>query len=191
MDSLREKQLIRKLKRHDEAAFNEIVKRYQVKVFNMVLRMMGDPAEAEEVAQEVFITIFRSIDRFRGDSKFTTWLYRVTINHCKNRLKYLGRRGFHRSSSIDDMPERDYGALMKRSVDQADQILIGYEMEQIVKRAITELDEEFRLLIVLRDIQGMPYGEIAKITNLPDGTVKSRLHRARILLKQGIDELKR
>ena len=82
-----EDKLIERLQRRDEAAFNELVRLYQAKVFHLVFRMLGDRAEAEDLAQEVFITVFKSIDGFRGDSKLSTWLYRVATNHCKNRLK--------------------------------------------------------------------------------------------------------
>jgi len=191
LSSAAEKHLIRRLKRRDEAAFNEIVKRYQLKVYNLVLRMIGNPAEAEDLAQEVFITVFRAIDRFRGESKFSTWLYRVTVNHCKNRLKYLGRRGHHRTQSIDDMHEQDFGAPLKRSVDHPDQILMGYELERAIKQAIGELNEEHRVLIILRDIESLTYQEIAGIVDLPVGTVKSRLHRARLALKKRMDRLRR
>src|SRR5438105_15699342 len=91
MTSLRERLLIRRLQQRDEKAFQEIVRCYQHKIFNLVFRMIGNEQEAEDIAQEVFVTVFKAIDGFRGESLFSTWLYRIATNHCKNRLKYLVR----------------------------------------------------------------------------------------------------
>src|SRR5688500_7876176 len=100
--SLRERLLIRRLRDRDEKAFREIVVEYQDRVYNMSYRMLGNREEAEDVAQEVFITVFKSIDQFRGDSKFSTWLYRIAANTCKNRIKYLARRHDRDQSEYDD-----------------------------------------------------------------------------------------
>src|SRR5687768_10374102 len=102
-----EDKLVERLKRRDEAAFNELVRLYQVKIFRLVFRMLGDRAEAEDLAQEVFVTVFKSIDGFRGDSKLSTWLYRVATNHCKNRIKYLGRRARGAKKELDDAADRE------------------------------------------------------------------------------------
>src|SRR5262249_1213577 len=90
--SLRELLLLRRLRERDERAFKEMVEAYQDRIFNLLFRMIGKREEAEDLAQEVFVTVFKSIDQFRGDSKLSTWLYRVAVNHCKNRIKYLARR---------------------------------------------------------------------------------------------------
>src|SRR5688572_15386744 len=100
-----EEQLVERLKRRDEAAFNELVTLYKARIFRLVLRMLGDRAEAEDLAQEVFITVFKSIDGFRGDSKLSTWLYRVATNHCKNRIKYLDRRARGKKRELDEIAE--------------------------------------------------------------------------------------
>ena len=115
--SLRERRLIRKLRDRDEKAFREIVDLHRDRVFNLTYRMMGNREEAEDVAQEVFITVFKSIDKFRGDSKFSTWLYRVTANHCKNRIKYLSRRHDRDKDEYDEGRERGSaaGSLTSRS----------------------------------------------------------------------------
>ena len=191
--SLRERRLIRRLKQRDEAAFKEMVREYQDMVFNLTFRMLGNREEAEDLAQEVFITVFKSIDRFREESKFSTWLYRVTANHCKNRFKYLARRQFHKGKPFDEISERETAGQgggpavsLQAQIHRPDEVLAGLQLEDAVQRGIAALPEEQRLLMVLRDIQGLSYQEISKITELPTGTVKSRLHRARMALKDRI-----
>src|SRR5947199_1921981 len=100
MTSLRERVLVRRLQQRDERAFQEVVRLYQHKVFNLVFRMIGNREEAEDVAQEVFVTVFKAIDSFRGESKLSTWLYRIAANQCKNRIKYLGRRSYQTTGAL-------------------------------------------------------------------------------------------
>lgn len=182
-----ERLLIRKLRERDEKAFREIVETYGDRVYNLTYRMLGNREEAEDVSQEVFITIFKSIDSFRGDSKFSTWLYRIAVNHCKNRIKYLARRHDRDQSEYDEeaLREQAAGAATAPSPSpRPDKQLEGVELEQIMQRCIAQLEEEHRLVIVLRDVEDLSYEEICAITNLPTGTVKSRLHRARLALKK-------
>jgi len=185
--SLAERLLIRRLKARDEQAFNEIVRTYGDKVFNLVFRMLGSRAEAEDVAQEVFITVFKEVDSFRGEAKFSTWLFRVAANQCKNRIKYLARRATD-GEDISEGPEArlaDSGrAPLQAHIDAPDVIIEAAQLEQLMQRAIAGLDEEQRLLIVLRDVEELSYDEIMEITGLPEGTIKSRLHRARLVLKE-------
>jgi RNA polymerase sigma-70 factor (ECF subfamily) len=187
--SLRERLLLRRLRERDERAFREMVETYQDRVFNLLFRMIGTREEAEDLAQEVFVTVFKSIDQFRGDAKFSTWLYRVAANHCKNRIKYLSRRHDRDTGVLDDAAERASVAqggepIGAGHIEGPDRVLEGMEMERLVQRAIAELDEDHRLVIVLRDIEELSYDEICQITGLPEGTVKSRLHRARLALKE-------
>jgi len=185
--SLRERLLIRKLRDRDEKAFLEVVRTYQDRVYNMTYRMLGNREEAEDVAQEVFITVFKSIDQFRGDSKFSTWLYRITANTCKNRIKYLARRHDRDQSEYDDAIDRDQAAgaiTAPAQMPRPDRALEGAQIEQLFQEAIAELDEEQRLLVILRDVEDLSYEEILAITGLPEGTVKSRLHRARLALRK-------
>jgi RNA polymerase sigma-70 factor, ECF subfamily len=189
--SLRERALLTRLRERDEGAFTEVVSEYQNKVFNLVFRMIGNKEEAEDLAQEVFVTVFRHIDQFRGDAKFSTWLYRIAANHCKNRIKYLSRR--HTSQNgLDDVPEHhmaDGGSAPVQShVDPPDAILEGRQLEKLMQEAIAGLDEEHRLLVLLRDVEELSYQEIAEITGLNEGTVKSRLHRARMQIKEFISK---
>jgi len=185
-----EEQLVERLKRRDEAAFNELVRAYEKRVFRLVLRMLGDRAEAEDVAQDVFITVFKSIDSFRGESKLSTWMFRVATNHCKNRIKYLDRRARGKKGELDELSEHDAleSASMSSSsmVARPDQQAEANQIESIVRAAIAELDEDQRELVVLRDVENMSYEEIQQITGLPEGTVKSRLHRARLQLAKAV-----
>jgi RNA polymerase sigma-70 factor (ECF subfamily) len=183
--SLRERRLIRRLKERDEAAFRELVEAYRDRVFNMTFRMLGNREEAEDVSQEVFITVFKSIDSFRGDAKFSTWLYRVTANHCKNRIKYLSRRHDRSKAEFDESIERNpaAGSVAPASMGRPDHQVEGADLEQLIQRLIAELDDDHRILIVLRDVEELSYEEIGQITELPEGTVKSRLHRARLALR--------
>jgi RNA polymerase sigma-70 factor, ECF subfamily len=189
--SLLERLLIRRLQQRDEVAFSEVVRLYQHKVYNLLYRMIGNHEEAEDLAQEVFVTVFKSIDSFRGESKFSTWLYRVAANHCKNRIKYLSRRSRTSGDGLDGVPEHsmeDAGsAPLQSHIDGPDQILEGLQLEGLLAQAIAALDEEHRLLIVLRDVEELSYQEIGEITSLNEGTVKSRLHRARMAIKEHIE----
>src|SRR5689334_8378196 len=100
--STRERQLVRRLRARDESAFRELVSEHRDRIYNLTLRMLGNKAEAEDVAQEVFITVFKTIDSFREEAKFSTWLYRVAVNHCKNRIKYLARRHDRDRDELDE-----------------------------------------------------------------------------------------
>jgi RNA polymerase sigma-70 factor (ECF subfamily) len=189
--SVAERLLIGRLKQRDEQAFNEIVRLYGDKVFSLVYRMIGSRSEAEDIAQEVFVTVFKTVDGFRSESKFSTWLLRIAANHCKNRIKYLSRRRTD-AGEIDDIQERAManhgGAPMQAHIAAPDLLLEAAEMEGLMQVAIAALDEEHRLLIVLRDVEELSYQEIAEITGLADGTIKSRLHRARMAIKEHLDK---
>ena len=104
--TFRERLLLRRLRERDERAFRELVEEYQDRVFNLLYRMIGGREEAEDLAQEVFVTVFKSIEQFRGESKLSTWLYRVAVNHCKNRIKYLVRRHDRKTGTLDDAADR-------------------------------------------------------------------------------------
>jgi RNA polymerase sigma-70 factor (ECF subfamily) len=190
--SLRERLLLRRLRDRDEKAFREIVDLHRDRVYNLTYRMLGNRAEAEDVSQEVFITVFKHIEQFRGDSKFSTWLYRVTANHCKNRIKYLARRHDRGHDELDEnMQDDDAGGTAITAPPPSprpDRQLEGAELERLMQEAIAELDEEHRLLVVLRDVEDLSYEEICEITGLPDGTVKSRLHRARLALRKKLQK---
>ena len=180
---------VERLKSRDERAFNTLVRTYERRVFGLVFHMLGNQAEAEDLSQEVFITVFRSIDSFRGEARLGTWLYRVAINHCKNRIKYLDRRVTRGHDELDGEGSKaltEGGPVMSRP-DRPDEAMQGAEMSRVIERALGLLEEEHRALVVLRDLEGLSYEEIMAITGLPEGTVKSRLHRARAALREAIE----
>jgi len=181
-----ERTLLRRLRDRDERAFRELVEAHRDRVFNITYRMLGNRAEAEDVAQEVFIAVFKTIDTFREESKFSTWLYRVTVNHCKNRIKYLARRHDRDRDELDEMSPGANSATNGAPVraPQPDRALEGAQMEQLLQDAIANLDDDHRVVVVLRDVEDLSIEEICEITGLPDGTVKSRLHRARLALRK-------
>lgn len=187
--SLRERLLIRRLRDRDEKAFREIMELYGDRIYNLTYRMLGSREEAEDVSQEIFITVFKSIESFRGESKFSTWLYRIAANHCKNRIKYLARRHDRDQSEYEEGVSRDgvESALTAPNPSpRPDKQLEGMQLERIMQECLDGLDEDQRMLIVLRDIEELSYEEISSVTNLPEGTVKSRLHRARLALRKKI-----
>jgi RNA polymerase sigma-70 factor, ECF subfamily len=168
------------LKAADPGAFEALVVAYQHRVFGIALRMMRDAAEAEDVAQEVFLRVHRGIESFRGDAKISTWLYAITSRVCLNRLASPARRRRQDEDAIADLasPEADPAARAARS-----------ELEAALHRAIGELSDERRIVVVLRDIEGLTYEEIGETLGLEPGTVRSRLHRARHELKERLEKL--
>jgi RNA polymerase sigma-70 factor (ECF subfamily) len=186
-----ESRLIERLLARDERAFNELVRAYERRVHTLVLRMLGNVAEAEDVAQEVFVQVFKAIGTFRGDSKLSTWIYRIAINLCKNRVKYLKVRHAAQQDELGDAEEKGaLGGTARANVgamDRPDEIVSGKQVEQIVQRAIVELEPTFRECLVLRDVEELSYEQIEEITGLPIGTVKSRIHRARAQLREAVE----
>jgi RNA polymerase sigma-70 factor, ECF subfamily len=183
-----EYELVQKLKERDATAFEHLIARHQTQVFNLLYRMTGVREEAEDLAQEVFVNVYRKIGLFRGDSPLTTWIYRIAYNACTNRRKYLRRRRDRDRQPFDEIAERhavDSGSMSTSArIPRPDEEVEGHEMERLVQEAISALDEEQRAILVLRDVQNVAYEDIAQITGLPTGTVKSRLHRARMALKE-------
>jgi RNA polymerase sigma-70 factor (ECF subfamily) len=178
-----ERRLLERLWRRDEAAFNELVRRHQGPVFRLLERMLGNAAEAEDVAQDVFVSAFKAIDGFRGDSALGTWLYRIAANHGKNRLKYLARRGKTGVRELDEQTAAVSAAADARPITPVEQVE-SQEAHGHLQQAFASLDEEQRLLLSLRDMENMSYEEIRQVTELPIGTVKSKLHRARLALHE-------
>ncbi len=182
--------LLPRLRRRDEAAFDLLVRTHQAAVYRLLLRMLADPAEAEDVAQDVFVTVFMAIDGFRGESKLSTWIHRIAVNQARNRLKYHGRRKRGSERQVDDGTVEASAAPETGSrLPRPDQALEGLQAEANIQAALGGLDEEQRALIVLRDLEHMSYEDIQEVTGLPSGTVKSRLHRARMALHENYRKL--
>jgi RNA polymerase sigma-70 factor (ECF subfamily) len=186
-----EQRFIERLKSYDERAFNELVQSYEQRVFRLVFRMLGRRDEAEDMTQEVFVQVFKAVAQFRGDSKLSTWIYKIAVNLCKNRSKYLARR---KSDAQQELPAGQDRADWNRAkgvtsgeVARPDQLALGHELEHIVRSSISQLEPEFREVLVLRDVEDLSYDEIGEITGLAEGTVKSRIHRARAMLKEKVE----
>jgi RNA polymerase sigma-70 factor (ECF subfamily) len=176
-----EKNFIRLLKQRDERAFEHFIRKYQNMVFSLALRFLGNYQDAEDITQEIFITVFKQIESFRGDSAMSTWLYRITVNHCKNRVKYLARRRVYRERDTSDrvqLQNRSSG-FMGAQPDEPDRVLEAKEAETRIMQVLTEIDEDHKTILLLRELENLSYAEIAEIMQLEEGTVKSKLHRAR------------
>lgn len=175
---------VRRCQNGEVEAFAVLVERHQQKMFNIAYRMLGDYGDAGDVVQESFLRAYRSIDRFRGEARFSTWLTRIVINQAHNRLKHTTTRA-RREVSSDPIALVDIGGVS--GTPSAEDALIERLDKEASDRRIQEcldaLDEEQRTVLVLRDIQGFSYEEIGATLELPDGTVKSRLFRARNTLK--------
>jgi RNA polymerase sigma-70 factor (ECF subfamily) len=186
-----EAKLVERLVARDEQAFNTLVRAYERRVFALVLRMIGNRAEAEDLAQEVFVQVFKAIGSFRGESKLSTWVYRIAINLCKNRTKYLRVRHSGEQDELEALADRVPMGQARHAnvaqIDRPDEMVSGKQVERIVQQAILQLEPSFRECLVLRDVEDLSYEEIGAITGLPEGTVKSRIHRARAQLKELVE----
>lgn len=166
---------------NDLAAFEELVARYQNKIIGYSARMLGDATEAEDVAQETFIKAYRSLAGFRGESSFSTWIYRIATNLCIDRVRKI-KRSPKPAYSLDEPldPDEDKGG--REIADTTFEPSISIEREEMrrrVRETVAEMPEKLRSVIVMCDIQGMSYEQIAQVLDVPLGTVKSRLFHAR------------
>lgn len=173
-----DQQLVRRVQAGDKAAFNLLVLKYQHRVLKLVNRFVADPAEAEDVAQEAFIKAYRALASFRGDSAFYTWLYRIAINTAKNALSSSRRRPVEFDLDLQDPEQYDRHARLKES-ETPEGALLTEEIRSVVELAMEQLPEDLRTAIVLRELEGLSYEEIAEAMDCPVGTVRSRIFRAR------------
>ena len=170
--------LVERVQQGDKTAFDLLVRKYQQKVLNVIMRYVRDPDEAQDVAQEAFIKAYRALPRFRGDSAFYTWLYRIAINTAKNMLVSRGRRPPGSDVEVEVAEQLDSGTRLK---DQStpESYIHEEEVMRTIKKAMDELPEDLRTAIMLRELEGMSYEEIAEAMSCPIGTVRSRIFRAR------------
>ena len=187
-----ERDLVDRAKFGDIEAFEQLIEGCQKRVFNIAYRMIGNYDDANELAQEVLLKAFRSIKSFKGDSLFSTWIYKVTANVCLDEIR---RRKKRMVVSLDEDIEYNDGEVKRQIPDNSptpDVEAETNELKKAVNKSIQELPDDYKSMIILRDIQGFSYDEISKIVNCPEGTVKSRINRARQALKkilQGKKEL--
>jgi RNA polymerase sigma-70 factor (ECF subfamily) len=170
--------LVERVQRGDKSAFDVLVIRYQHKVVKLIMRYVRDQAEALDVAQEAFLKAYRAIPRFRGDSAFYTWLYRISINTAKNHLVAARRRPLDYDLDLQDPEQYEMQARLK-DVETPEGTLLSEEIRETVNQAIEALPEDLRTAIMLRELEGMSYEEIATAMECPVGTVRSRIFRAR------------
>ena len=173
-----DQQLVERVQAGDKSAFDLLVRKYQHRVLKLVSRFVSDAAEAEDVSQEAFLKAYRALASFRGDSAFYTWLYRIAINTAKNALVSNRRRPVDFDLDLQDPEQYDRHARLKEG-DTPEGVLLTEEIRMVVERAMEQLPEDLRTAIVLRELEGLSYEEIAEAMDCPVGTVRSRIFRAR------------
>ncbi|HOC45260.1 MAG: sigma-70 family RNA polymerase sigma factor [Syntrophorhabdaceae bacterium] len=173
-------------------AFEVLVRRHQKKMFNIAYRMTGNYDDAADIVQEAFLSAYKAIKTFRGEAKFSTWLYGIVVNHARNRMRHTNSKAYHEPVSLDVDP---YAGNDRKPIDPASDdtpvtdILIQKEIQEKVQKCINDLEKDHREILVLRDIQGFSYEEISIMLGLPDGTVKSRLSRARGAIRESLKKV--
>lgn len=178
-----DRELVQKVKRGDKRAFDLLVLKYQHKIFGLISRYVHDSHEVQDVAQEAFIKAYRALPKFRGDSAFYTWLYRIAINTAKNHLVSRGRRPPGTDVDVEDAEYYESAGPL-RDMENPESVLFGSELKAVVDRAIKALPDDLRTAVTLREFDGLSYEDIAEIMDCPVGTVRSRIFRAR----EAIDE---
>jgi RNA polymerase sigma-70 factor (ECF subfamily) len=181
--------LVQRAQRGESGAFDALVRRYQHKVVKLVMRYVRNPTEAEDIAQDAFIKAYRALSRFRGDSAFYTWLYRIAINTAKNSLAARARNPVQLDSNGSG--DEDRPGLEERMIDTAtpEALALTEEIRATVSAAIDRLPEDLRTAIMLRELEGLSYEEIAKTMDCPVGTVRSRIFRAREAVDERLREI--
>lgn len=183
-----DQRLVDRVKEGDKKAFDVLVLKYQHKIVKLVMRYIRDPAEALDVSQEAFIKAYRALPKFRGESAFYTWLYRIAINTAKNHIVSMNRKPL--DYDLDPQNSDGYEIPSKlRDDDSPEKILQREELREALEEAIDSLPEELRVAIVLREVDGLSYEEIAETMECPVGTVRSRIFRARDAVDKSIRPL--
>lgn len=181
-----ENDLIKKCKQGNREAFNKLFSSYQQQVINIAYGMLSDREDAFDAAQEVFVRVYKNIGSFKEESSFTTWIYRITSNVCSDILRKRQRSA--KVVSINQMSEENKETDIPDTSPTPEENAFLNERQRAVREAISELREEYRVIITLCDIEEMSYDDIADILKLPKGTVKSRINRARTALKKNLEK---
>lgn len=187
-ESTSDANLVKRVQQGDRKAFDLLVLRYQHKIIKLIMRYVREPADALDVAQDAFLKAYRALPRFRGDSAFYTWMYRIAINTAKNHLVAQKRRPVDFDLDLQDSEPFDVQRLLK-DIDTPEGLALSDEIRETVQDAIAELPPDLRTAIVLREIEGMSYEEIAQTMECPVGTVRSRIFRAREAIDKRISPL--
>ena len=173
-----DQQLVARVQKGDSRAFDMLVLKYQHKIFGLISRYVNDADEVQDVAQEAFIKAYRALPKFRGDSAFYTWLYRIAINTAKNHLVSRSRRPPGSDVDVEDAEYYEAGGAL-RDIENPENALFGAELKAVVELAIENLPDDLRTAVTLREFDGLSYEDIAEIMDCPVGTVRSRIFRAR------------
>jgi RNA polymerase sigma-70 factor (ECF subfamily) len=181
-------ELVRRVQRGERGAFDLLVLRYQHKVVKLVARLLRDPAEAEDVAQEAFVKAYRAIGSFRGDSAFYTWLYRIAVNTARNTMASRQRRPLDYEADLSESEQSVVESRMRHG-DTPEAAALSEEIHTTVNGAIEALPEDLRTAIILREVEGLSYEEIAEAMDCPVGTVRSRIFRAREAIDRSLKPL--
>lgn len=179
--------LVAKSKNGDKAAFEELVRKYSKYVYTTAFFMVRNTQEAEDISQEVFVKVYLSIDGFRGLSAFKTWLRKLTVNTCIDKLR-LRMKTANKKVSLDSMVEDGTEILLYEFNQSVEKFFQDKETVKEILKIIVNLDESYRIPLILRDLQDYSYIEIAEILNKPVGTVKTNIHRARKIIKKLMDD---
>jgi len=183
---LEEQRLIGRLRAGDEDAYEALIARFQQPVYNLVCRLLNDPADTVDVVQEVFLKIFRSVHAFRAQSALKTWIYRIAVNEAYNHRRWFIR---HRRQEVELETDDEKGCYQDLLPDQGIspyEQLLDHETQALIEEAIQHLNPKFRMVIVLRDIEEMSYEEIAEVLGISLGTVKSRIVRGREAMRRSL-----
>ncbi|MBT8091540.1 MAG: RNA polymerase sigma factor RpoE [Gammaproteobacteria bacterium] len=183
-----DKKLVKRVQKGDKGAFDLLVLKYQHKIVNLVMRYVRDPELAQDITQEAFIKAYRALPRFRGDSAFYTWMYRIAVNTAKNHLAAQRRRPMDVELDLQDPEQYDLHARLKET-DTPEGVTLSNELRKSVEQAIAGLPEDLRTAIILRELEGMSYEEIAQTMECPVGTVRSRIFRARDAISKKVGAL--
>ena len=187
--SLSDEDLMARVAEEDERAFSELVRRYQGRVMNLVGRVLNDRECADDLAQEVFVRVFVHRRNYRRGSKLSTWIFTIAVNLAKNEIRRRVRR--RNWFSLDALQEvlRDSAMVLADTTEGRERTLEREQMQELIARAIATVPEQYRMALVLRDIEGLAYEEIAQVLGIPGGTVRSRINRARSMLKRKLKPL--
>jgi RNA polymerase sigma-70 factor (ECF subfamily) len=185
-----DKELVKRVQKGDKGAFDVLVLKYEQKIVNLVMRYVRDPEQALDITQEAFIKAYRALPRFRGDSAFYTWLYRIAVNTAKNYLAAQRRRPMDIELDMQDPDQYGLHAKLKET-DDPEGVTLSRELQETLERAIEALPDDLRTAIILRELDGMSYEEIAQTMDCPVGTVRSRIFRARDAIGKKVGTLVR